>query len=300
MQQMEFPSFPFAAGAPSNDFAIGDFNFDPNELQQLLGDASFLPTFEGIESFDVSQTSSSSGPSPRDDSGSGSEVDNNPRLKADSSHGKITEEERAMLAEEGVLIPEDAITLTKAEDRALKLVRRKIKNKLSAQDSRRKKKDYVDGLEQRVQACTAVNIDMQDKVANLTSENKSLRQQLQQLKQIVARLTGSTSATTTGTVLMVLALSFSMFVNPAQAPVTANTTAAFGAFGARTLKGMEPLPAATSTAALRDVISSWLGMAQRREDREDPPSLQRPRLGKGKAANCAAAGDAGCQVLDEL
>ncbi|XP_031564512.1 cyclic AMP-responsive element-binding protein 3-like protein 4 [Actinia tenebrosa] len=123
----------------------------------------------------------------------------------------LSGEEKRLLEIEGVTLPTD-VALTKAEERVLKKVRRKIKNKQSAQESRKKKKDYVDGLEKRVHICTQQNRSLQQKVDTLENQNKSLLEQLKQLQAIVAST--HPSKTQAGTCLMVLILAFGLVLFP--------------------------------------------------------------------------------------
>ena len=80
----------------------------------------------------------------------------------------LTEEEKRTLIAEGYPIPQ-RFPLTKSEERSLKKIRRKIKNKISAQESRRKKKEYMEELERRVQI-------LDNRVRELEKENKFLKQ----------------------------------------------------------------------------------------------------------------------------
>ncbi|TMS11615.1 Cyclic AMP-responsive element-binding protein 3-like protein 1 [Larimichthys crocea] len=89
----------------------------------------------------------------------------------------LTEEEKRTLVAEGYPVP-NKLPLTKSEEKALKRVRRKIKNKISAQESRRKKKEYVECLEKKVESYTSENSDLWRKVENLETANRSLLQQL--------------------------------------------------------------------------------------------------------------------------
>ena len=79
----------------------------------------------------------------------------------------LTDEERRTLIAEGYPIPQ-RFPLSKAEERSLKKIRRKIKNKISAQESRRKKKEYMEELEKKVQL-------MELKIVELERENSRLR-----------------------------------------------------------------------------------------------------------------------------
>uniref|UniRef100_A0A8D0L3Z7 Cyclic AMP-responsive element-binding protein 3-like protein 2 n=1 Tax=Sphenodon punctatus TaxID=8508 RepID=A0A8D0L3Z7_SPHPU len=124
----------------------------------------------------------------------------------------LTEEEKRTLIAEGYPIP-TKLPLTKAEEKALKKIRRKIKNKISAQESRRKKKEYMDSLEKKVETCSNENSELRKKVEVLENTNRTLLQQLQRLQAMVAgKVSRSCKAasTQTGTCLMVVVLCFAV------------------------------------------------------------------------------------------
>ncbi|KAK2537218.1 Creb3 [Columba livia] len=123
----------------------------------------------------------------------------------------LTEEEKQLLEKEGVSLP-TCLPLTKTEERLLKKVRRKIRNKQSAQNSRRRKKIYVDGLENRVAACTAQNQRLEKKVQLLQEQNMSLLKQLRKLQAFVIQSTTKTATAKSCT--MVLVLSFCFILSP--------------------------------------------------------------------------------------
>ena len=104
------------------------------------------------------------------------------------------------------------VCFPQAEQKQLKRVQRKIKNKISAQESRKRKKDYVEGLEERVKICTERNQELKREVDCLKSENQSLLAQLKKLQAMVFQYNPSKAQA--GTVVMVLILSFSLFLVP--------------------------------------------------------------------------------------
>ncbi|XP_050434613.1 cyclic AMP response element-binding protein A-like isoform X2 [Adelges cooleyi] len=96
----------------------------------------------------------------------------------------LTEEEKRTLLAEGYPIP-TRLPLTKAEEKSLKKIRRKIKNKISAQESRRKKKEYMDSLERKVEILVTENSEYKKKIVNLEESNGTLVQQLQKLQKLI-------------------------------------------------------------------------------------------------------------------
>nr|KAF6396481.1 cAMP responsive element binding protein 3 like 4 [Rousettus aegyptiacus] len=127
----------------------------------------------------------------------------------------LTDEEKRLLGQEGVSLPSH-LPLTKAEERVLKKVRRKIRNKQSAQDSRRRKKEYIDGLESRVAACSVQNQELQKKVQELERHNISLVTQLRQLQMLMTQT--SSKAAQTSTCVLILLFSLALIILPSLSP----------------------------------------------------------------------------------
>ena len=85
---------------------------------------------------------------------------------------------------------------------------------VSAQESRRKKKEYVDGLESRVKTCTDQNRVLQKKVNSLEEQNKTLLKQLKSLQELVS--SSNQSKKQTSTCILVLFLAFALVAFPFQ------------------------------------------------------------------------------------
>lgn len=124
---------------------------------------------------------------------------------------RLTDEEKELLAKEGVTLPTN-LPLTKEEERVLKAVRRKIRNKISAKESRKRKQGYVEGLERRVKMCTQENQRLAKQVESLEKKNMSL---LEQLKAVQNLLTNKgRGPVQASTCVVVLLLSFALLVMP--------------------------------------------------------------------------------------
>lgn len=116
----------------------------------------------------------------------------------------LTQEEKRLLSKEGIKLPTHH-PLTKNEERELKRIRRKIRNKISAQDSRKRKKEYVDGLEERVKRGCEENKNLLQKVRALQHQNKKLIAHVNKLHTLIKNSTYSKA--TPSTCLMVVLLS---------------------------------------------------------------------------------------------
>ncbi|XP_042354366.1 cyclic AMP-responsive element-binding protein 3-like protein 3-B [Plectropomus leopardus] len=120
----------------------------------------------------------------------------------------LNEDEKKLLAKEGVNLP-SKLPLSKFEERVLKKIRRKIRNKHSAQESRKKKREYVDSLEGRMSASSAHNLKLQRRIQQLEEINNDLLEQLNRLQSLLP----NSKTTHKGTCILVLLLSFSLLIS---------------------------------------------------------------------------------------
>ncbi|KAK2845066.1 hypothetical protein Q5P01_011725 [Channa striata] len=135
---------------------------------------------------------------------------------------QLTEEEQKLLTQEGISLPNN-LPLTKAEERILKKVRRKIRNKQSAQDSRRRRKEYIDGLESRAAACSAQNKELQRTVERLEKHNMSLLAQLRQLQSLIKQTVSKGAQTST--CLLIILVSLGLIIMPSFSPFSRDLSA---------------------------------------------------------------------------
>lgn len=123
----------------------------------------------------------------------------------------LSGEEKRLLAKEGITLPAH-YPLTKHEERELKRIRRKIRNKISAQDSRKRKKEYVDGLEERVKKCTDENQTLLKRIKLLQSQNQNLMNQMKKMQSLLTK--GGNKSVQPATCLMVLLMSMALIAAP--------------------------------------------------------------------------------------
>ncbi|KAL3289640.1 hypothetical protein HHI36_023049 [Cryptolaemus montrouzieri] len=116
----------------------------------------------------------------------------------------LSNEEKRLLSKEGIQLPTH-YPLTKNEERELKRIRRKIRNKISAQDSRKRKKEYVDGLEERVKRSSEEKKYLLQRIKQLQRQNNKLMSHFSKLQALLFKST--TSKATPSTCVMVVLLS---------------------------------------------------------------------------------------------
>ena len=132
----------------------------------------------------------------------------------------LTEDEKSILKKEGVVLPDNVHTLTKTEERHIKQVKRRIKNKMSAAESRKRKKNYLDGLEDRVQQTTSLNCELQKRVSELEKRNLDLVTSVKRMRTFLTSYLPNIPKGNSALLLFVIA--FSLFSIPSWISISNN------------------------------------------------------------------------------
>lgn len=121
----------------------------------------------------------------------------------------LTQREREMLHSKGLNVYSN-LPLTKDEEKKIRAERRKIRNKDSAKESRRKKTEYIQLLEKRAEASEK----LKQRCTTLEKENAGLMRKLAQMQEYIASLTRTLPSSGTGLPLMMLLMTFCFVFTP--------------------------------------------------------------------------------------
>ncbi|OON22622.1 bZIP transcription factor [Opisthorchis viverrini] len=99
----------------------------------------------------------------------------------------LTAEERKMLHSMGIRLP-TRFPLTRAEEKALRTVRRKIRNKLSAQASRIRRQEYMVDLERRMALSTKENQRLRRHIETLENDKRDLLSHIHKLRSYISKV----------------------------------------------------------------------------------------------------------------
>jgi PREDICTED: similar to CREB/ATF family transcription factor len=125
---------------------------------------------------------------------------------------KLTEEEKRLLVKEGYSnFPTTKASLTKQDVKILRKIRRKIRNKRSAQCSRQRKKQYLEDLEKKFEECTNERDSLKQEVSELRKENQTL---LMKMQKMISKNYSSHGQASYKTSLFVLIISFLFILMP--------------------------------------------------------------------------------------
>jgi len=91
---------------------------------------------------------------------------------------ELNRDERRLYRQEGIKLPQK-FPLSRIDEQNLKHVRRKLKNRVSAQDSRKRKKIYLEELEAKVKAFSVENSKLLKKIEQLETQNRKFANQNQ-------------------------------------------------------------------------------------------------------------------------
>lgn len=96
---------------------------------------------------------------------------------------RLNRDEMRVYRKEGIRLPQK-FPLSRIDEHNLKLVRRKIRNRMSAQESRKRKKNYVAELEAKVKAFSVEKNGFLKKIEQLEAQNMIFVNQLNQFQEI--------------------------------------------------------------------------------------------------------------------